>query len=57
MLCIMYNDSMSNKAKVIIMACALIASTASYLAWLNYECEAVGMMTWRGKICAENLTN
>lgn len=33
----------------------LFALGIGYIVWLNAGCELSGVMTWQGKVCAEDL--
>ncbi len=46
---------MSNTAKTVVIVSILIVLAFGYMAWLDHGCASVGVMTWSGKVCAENL--
>lgn len=48
------NESMANIRVIIV--CALIGmAIVGYMAWLDHGCGGVGVMTWSGKVCYEDL--
>jgi hypothetical protein len=41
--------------QTIASAVILVALAVGYMAWLDSGCEVVGVMTWHGKVCAEDI--